>query len=78
MPGTTILNAGTTCISTLNLSGSTQLNNCTNNGYYVVNSATAAAPSLGINGGLGSKYVLFQENASTFPYALGINSSTLW
>ena len=66
------------CISTLNKSGSTHLNNCTNNGYYAINSSTTAAPLIGTNGWLGSKFVLFQGNGSTFPYALGINARMLW
>ena len=75
--GTTKLNAGTTCISTLNISGNTQLNNCTNSGYYASNSIYNP-PAIGINGGTGSKYVLFPGTGSTFPYALGINAGTLW
>ena len=75
--GTTKLNAATTCISTLNISGNTQLNNCTNSGYYASNSSYAA-PAIGINGGLGSKYVLYPGTGSTFPYALGINACMLW
>ena len=77
--GTTILNAGTTFItwSTLNVSGNTQLNNCTNNGYCASNSSFAG-PVIGINGGLGSKYVLYRiiypGSGSTFPYSLGINA----
>ena len=75
--GTTKLNGATTCISTLNISGTTQLNNCSNSGYYASNSSYAA-PAIGINGGTGSKFVLYPGSGSNFPYSLGINAGVLW
>ena len=65
------------CISTLNISGTTQLNNCSNSGYYASNSSVAI-PAIGINGGTGSKYVLYPGSGSTFPYSLGVNTGILW
>ena len=56
--GTTKLNGAITCINNLNISGITQLNNCLNNSYYAVSSGVFAAPSLGINGGVGDKIIL--------------------
>ena len=77
--GTTKLNGTTTCISTLNISGNTQFNNCSNSGYYAVNNNTSyTVPSIGIYGGIGDKYILFPGSSTTFPYSLGINGATMW
>ncbi len=49
----------------------------TANGKIYANGG-AAVPSLGLNGGTGTCLVLYQGTASVHPYALGIDSSTLW
>lgn len=40
--------------------------------------ATAGVPANGINGGAGTRLILWPGNASACPYALGIDASTLW
>ena len=40
--------------------------------------STINVPSLGSYGGGGDRLVLYQGGASAYPYALGINASTLW
>ena len=49
---------------------SSQLNTTSN--------TSMVAPTVGTNGGSGDRFVLWPGSSSTYPYALGINNSTLW
>jgi hypothetical protein len=42
------------------------------------NNTNVALPSLGVQGGLGDKIILYEGTASIYPYSLGINASTLF
>ena len=54
--------------------------NCKLDIYGTVNisTATVGAPSVGIFGNTGDRLVIYKGTASTYPYSLGINASTLW
>ena len=48
------------------------------NGTVNITRDTVNVPSVGTFGGTGDRLILYQGNASSYPYSLGINTSTLW
>ena len=46
--------------------------------FSTTSNVNTVAPSQGTNGGAGDRFVLWPGSSSTYPYALGINSNTLW
>lgn len=47
-------------------------------GALVFNRQTTAVPAVGANGGTGDRFVLWPGSSTAHPYAIGINSYTLW
>jgi hypothetical protein len=45
---------------------------------YIKGSVNVAAPSIGNYGGNGDRIVLWNGSSTSYPYALGIDGSTLW
>lgn len=48
------------------------------NGKAVINNDLTAPPAVGQFGGNGTKLILFDGNATEAPYAIGVDTSTLW
>jgi fibronectin-binding autotransporter adhesin len=77
----TVVNVTETNVTTSNITAS----NITSKGLILANTqvsfsnnSSQAAPSLGGNGGVGDRIILFKGDVATYPYSLGINASTFW
>ena len=62
------------------ITGVTTLNGTTGifGTLQTTNNTNVAAPSLGIAGGIGDKFILYSGSASAYPYSFGINNNELW
>lgn len=47
-------------------------------GTIATTNTNVGIPSIGIQGGIGDKLILYPGTASLYPYSLGINTNTLW
>ena len=75
----TLFVAGNTILqNALTVSGTTSLNNATINGYAYTYSAGLGVPATGVYGGTGSRVVLFNGAIGSYPFALGMDASTMW